>query len=144
MPFPSPSDKQAKVLWFSLTVLAIAVFLALLALMFYGVGWLLDRFGARVVITAIGLLLGLAALWMSTVDSQLELYAGFAALRVLGQGSLTMATSTLVAIWFVRRRGGQPGIRVDPGPQSDEGSRGAREDSWLLRRRTTNQRCGEG
>jgi len=43
MPFPSPSDKQAKVLWFSLTVLAIAVFLALLALMFYGVGWMLDR-----------------------------------------------------------------------------------------------------
>ncbi|MFM1557053.1 MAG: AI-2E family transporter, partial [Limisphaerales bacterium] len=43
MPFPSPSDKQAKVLWFSLTVLSIAVFLALLALMFYGVGWLLDR-----------------------------------------------------------------------------------------------------
>jgi len=31
------------VLWFSLTVLSIAVFLALLALMFYGVGWLLDR-----------------------------------------------------------------------------------------------------
>ncbi|MDE2680153.1 MAG: AI-2E family transporter [Verrucomicrobiota bacterium] len=30
-------------LWFSLTVLAIAVFLALLALMFYGVGWMLDR-----------------------------------------------------------------------------------------------------
>ena len=43
MAFPSPSDKQAKVLWFSLTVLAIAVFLALLALMFYGVGWMLDR-----------------------------------------------------------------------------------------------------
>ena len=30
-------------LWFSLTVLAIAVFLALLALMLYGVGWMLDR-----------------------------------------------------------------------------------------------------
>jgi predicted PurR-regulated permease PerM len=43
MAFPSPSDKQAKVLWFSLTVLAIAVFLALLALMLYGVGWMLDR-----------------------------------------------------------------------------------------------------
>jgi predicted PurR-regulated permease PerM len=43
MPFPSPSDKQAKVLWFSLTALSIAVFLALLALMFYGVGWMLDR-----------------------------------------------------------------------------------------------------
>jgi predicted PurR-regulated permease PerM len=43
VPFPSPSDKQAKVLWFSLTALSIAVFLALLALMFYGVGWVLDR-----------------------------------------------------------------------------------------------------
>ena len=43
MAFPSPSEKQAKVLWFSITALAIAVFLALLALMFYGVAWLLDR-----------------------------------------------------------------------------------------------------
>ena len=43
MAFPSPSDKQAKVLWFSITALAIAVFLALLALMFYGVAWLLER-----------------------------------------------------------------------------------------------------
>jgi len=31
------------VLWFSVTALAIAVFLALLALLFYGIGWLLDR-----------------------------------------------------------------------------------------------------
>lgn len=43
MAFPSPSDKQAKVLWFSLTALAVAVFLALIGLVLYGVGWLLDR-----------------------------------------------------------------------------------------------------
>lgn len=43
MAFPAPSEKQAKVLWFSITALAIAVFLALLALMFYGFAWLLDR-----------------------------------------------------------------------------------------------------
>ncbi len=43
MAFPAPSEKQAKVLWLSITALAIAVFLALLALMFYGLGWLLDR-----------------------------------------------------------------------------------------------------
>ena len=43
MAFPSPSEKQAKVLWFSITALAVAVFLALLALIFYGVAWLLDR-----------------------------------------------------------------------------------------------------
>ena len=43
MAIPAPSEKQAKVLWLSITALAIAVFLALLALMFYGLGWLLDR-----------------------------------------------------------------------------------------------------
>lgn len=43
MSFPAPSQKQAKVLWFSLTALALAVFLALLGLMFWGIGWLIDR-----------------------------------------------------------------------------------------------------
>jgi predicted PurR-regulated permease PerM len=43
MAFPSPSEKQAKVLWFSLTVLALAVSLALLGLLFWGVAWLLYR-----------------------------------------------------------------------------------------------------
>ena len=45
MAFPSPSEKQAKVLWFSLTALALAIFLALLALLFFGVAWLIDRLG---------------------------------------------------------------------------------------------------
>ena len=71
----------------------------------FGVGWLLDRFGARVMLTVAGVLMGLAALWMSTVSNQLELYAGFAALRLLGQGSLTLIPTALVAVWFVRRRG---------------------------------------
>jgi MFS family permease len=71
----------------------------------FGVGWLLDRFGARMMLTGIGLLMGLAALWMSTVDSQLQLYVGFAGLRLLGQGSLTLVPTALVAVWFVRRRG---------------------------------------
>ena len=71
----------------------------------FGVGWMLDRFGARLMLTGVSLLMGLAALWMSTVDSQLELYAGFTALRLLGQGSLTMIPTVLVAVWFVRRRG---------------------------------------
>ena len=43
MAFPAPSEKQAKVLWFSVTALAIAVFLALLAVLFYGIGWMIDR-----------------------------------------------------------------------------------------------------
>ena len=43
MAFPSPSEKQAKVLWFSLTALALAIFLALLAVLFFGIAWLIDR-----------------------------------------------------------------------------------------------------
>lgn len=71
----------------------------------FAVGKLLDRFGARIILTVVGALMGLAAVWMSTVNSELELYAGFAALRTFGQGSLSLVGTTLIAIWFVRRRG---------------------------------------
>ena len=43
MAFPTPSEKQAKVLWFSVTALAIAVCVALIGLLLSGVGWMLDR-----------------------------------------------------------------------------------------------------
>lgn len=69
------------------------------------VGRLLDRYGARIMLLAVGALFGLAALWMSGVDHPVKLYFGFAALRTLGQGSLGLITSTLIALWFVRLRG---------------------------------------
>ncbi|MDE2765647.1 MAG: MFS transporter [Chloroflexota bacterium] len=75
------------------------------AVLIIGVGRLLDRYGARVVLSAVVALFGLAALWMSRVDTPLDLYLGFAFIRTLGQGSMTMVPTTLVAIWFVRRRG---------------------------------------
>ena len=75
------------------------------AVLIIGVGRLLDRYGARVLLTVVVVLFGLAALWMSRVDSTLDLYLGFAFIRTLGQGAMTMIPTTLVAIWFVRRRG---------------------------------------
>ena len=69
------------------------------------VGRLLDRYGARVVLVGVGVLFGLAAIFMSRVEHPLELYIGFTALRILGQGSLSMIPTTLVAIWFIRMRG---------------------------------------
>jgi MFS family permease len=69
------------------------------------VGILLDRLGARVMLFIVAALFGLAALWMSTVDNPPELLIGFAALRLLGAGSLTMIPVTLLAIWFIRLRG---------------------------------------
>ncbi|MFC2070901.1 MFS transporter [Chloroflexota bacterium] len=69
------------------------------------VGRFLDKFGARIMMVAVCVLFGLAAVWMSSVDHPLKLYAGYAALRTLGQGSLTLIPTTLIALWFVRRRG---------------------------------------
>ena len=69
------------------------------------VGQLLDRYGARVVLMSVTILFGIALLWMSSVRGGLELYVGFAAIRTLGQGSLTLIPTALVTLWFVRRRG---------------------------------------
>jgi MFS family permease len=70
-----------------------------------GIGHLLDRYGARVVLTVIVTLFGSAALWMSHIESRFEIYLGFAAMRTLGQGAMTMIPTTLVATWFVQTRG---------------------------------------
>jgi MFS family permease len=69
------------------------------------VGRLFDRWGARILIALIVILFGLAALWMSSIHSPFELYLGFAAIRTLGQGSLTMIPTSLIAVWFIRLRG---------------------------------------
>ena len=69
------------------------------------VGLLLDRAGARVMLTATAILFGLGALWMSKVSNQTELFIGFAFMRLLGQGSLGLIASTMVATWFIRLRG---------------------------------------
>jgi len=69
------------------------------------VGRLLDRYGARIMLLAVGVLFGLAALWMSAVDHPAKIYAGFAAVRICGQGSLSLIPTTLIALWFVRLRG---------------------------------------
>ena len=68
-------------------------------------GRLLDRYGARIMLMAVASLFGLAVLWMSNVHSAFDLYLGFAGIRTLGQGSLMLIPTTLVALWFVRMRG---------------------------------------
>ena len=68
-------------------------------------GRLLDRYGARVMLTTAAALFGLAALWMSQVSNQVELYLGFAAIRFIGQGALMLFSTTLISIWFVEKRG---------------------------------------
>ena len=69
------------------------------------VGRLLDRYGARVMLAVVAILFGFAAIGMSNVQHVFHLYLGFAAIRTLGQGSLSLISTTLVATWFIRKRG---------------------------------------
>jgi MFS family permease len=69
------------------------------------VGHLIDRFGVRLMMIWITFLFGLSAIGFGTVTNLLLLTIGFGALRFLGQGSLMLTCSNLVAQWFSRRRG---------------------------------------
>ncbi len=68
-------------------------------------GRLIDRFGPRRVALVVAALLGPACIGFGAVSGLLWLALGFAALRYLGQGSLMLNCSNLVAQWFERRRG---------------------------------------
>ena len=68
-------------------------------------GRLLDRYGARLMMTAVAILFGFAAIWMSSLTHPVQLAVGFVAIRTLGQGSLTFMPTTLVSLWFIRWRG---------------------------------------
>lgn len=69
------------------------------------VGHLVDRRGHRTMLTAIAVLFGGACLFMSFVASPAMLFVGFMLIRLLGQGSMTLTSSTMVPQWFVRNRG---------------------------------------
>lgn len=68
-------------------------------------GRLIDRYGHRRMLTVIVIAFGAACLWFSFVTNPLMLGAGFLLARLLGQGSMTLIPSTLVAQWFDRQRG---------------------------------------
>ena len=69
------------------------------------VGRMVDRQGARRMLPAIALFLGLACLGMTRVTGLGSLYLGFSFVRSLGQGALTLVAAWLVGEWFARRRG---------------------------------------
>ena len=69
------------------------------------VGKAVDKFGHRKMFAVIPTLLGLTCLWMSIVSNPIMLIVGFFFLRLLGQGSMSLLPSTLVAQWFSHHRG---------------------------------------
>lgn len=69
------------------------------------VGGLFDKKGHRKMTAVVAVVFGAALIWMSMVRSLVMLFMGFFFIRLLGQGSLTLSSSTLVPQWFVKRRG---------------------------------------
>jgi MFS family permease len=66
---------------------------------------LIDRFGPRRLILAIAGVFGAALLAASMVGNVAGLMAAFTGLRMFGQGALTLAATTTVALYVTRRRG---------------------------------------
>ena len=74
------------------------------------VGRLLDKFGARILLPILCLLMCAATFWMSNVNTAIQLLIGFAMLRTIGQGSMPLVGMNMVSNWFIRKRGIATGI----------------------------------
>ena len=68
-----------------------------------GIGRFIDRLGARVVLTAIALALGVVVAMMSAVQSFWPLAIAVTLTRGLGQSALSVISLAMVGQWFVRR-----------------------------------------
>ena len=69
------------------------------------VGSVLDQRGTRFAMTVVGGLFGVVLAAMAGVQGLVTLAIGFAGIRMLGQGGLTLISTTSVSYWFERRRG---------------------------------------
>ncbi|MGB5757515.1 MAG: MFS transporter, partial [Acidimicrobiales bacterium] len=78
-------------------------------------GRFVDGRGVRLAQTVVGLAFGAALFAMAGVRNTIWLAAGFAGIRMMGQGALSMITTVTVSLWFERRRGVAMGILATVG-----------------------------
>ena len=74
------------------------------------VGWALDRYGARVILTVSVLILGLSTVSLAWATVPVAFYLAYGLGRVIFSSSLNIGPSVVVSRWFVRRRGRATGI----------------------------------
>jgi MFS family permease len=78
-------------------------------------GRVIDDHGARIAMTVVGGLFGVVLAAMAGVVGLATLVLGFAGIRMLGQGGLSLVATTAVAPWFARRRGIAIGVTTAVG-----------------------------
>lgn len=98
-----PWSRGAAALGYSVSWLAFVLFAP-------AAGWLGDRWGARRVVSAGGLLLGLALALTGRATSLAGYYLGFGVLGAAGLAALIVPSTTLVVRWFPRSRGTAMGV----------------------------------
>lgn len=69
------------------------------------IGRQVDKYGARIILPIVSVLLACACFGMSRVEQLPQLYLGFAAIRCLGQGAMWLIGTWIVGEWFLRKRG---------------------------------------
>ncbi|HSJ35124.1 MAG TPA: MFS transporter [Acidimicrobiia bacterium] len=74
------------------------------------IGRAIDRHGPRRSVILIAVAFGLACAYMGLVGGLVTLFIGFALIRGLGQGALSLVSVHSINIWFVRRRGMAVGL----------------------------------
>jgi MFS family permease len=70
-----------------------------------GFGFLIDRYGNRKLGVIIAIVFSIAVAAMSLVTGPVTLLLGFLAIRMFGQGALSLVNTTVLAEWFKRLRG---------------------------------------
>jgi MFS transporter, OFA family, oxalate/formate antiporter len=90
------------------TAYAVATIAAALPLVL--VGSLVDRLGPRRMLPLVALAYGLGCMAMAAAAGPLTVFLGFFLLRFLGQGSLSLVSQHLLAMWFHRRLGSMQGV----------------------------------
>ena len=75
-----------------------------------GVGWLVDRYGARLVLALSILILGLSTISLAWATVPVAFYLAYGVGRVIFSSPIQIGSSVLVSQWFVRMRGRASGI----------------------------------
>ena len=74
------------------------------------VGWLIDRYGARLVLASSVFVLGLSTFSLAFATVPVAFYAAYGVSRVIFSSPVQISTSVVVSRWFVRMRGRANGI----------------------------------
>ena len=96
----------------SRTLIAGAVSMGAIASMFLSpvIGWAVDRYGSRMILTVSMLVLGAAVTSLAWATAPVFFYMGFATGRIIFHVPVQIGSGAVVSRWFIRKRGRAIGL----------------------------------